>query len=96
MTYLLQACGHEVVGAPTGAQALRLAGERRPDLIVLDVQLARDRDHALATGFDGYLAKPIDPTSLADAVAAFLPDDRRGHPPRPTTDATEGPAWPPS
>jgi CheY-like chemotaxis protein len=127
MTYLLQACGHEVVGASTGAQALRLAGERRPDLIVLDVQLADmdgyevlerlradpdlagvpviavtayamvgDRDHALATGFDGYLAKPIDPTSLADAVAAFLPEDRRGHPPRPTTDATEGPAWPPS
>jgi CheY-like chemotaxis protein len=126
MTYLLQASGHEVIAATTGEDAVRLAGEHRPDLIVLDVQLpdidgyevlrrlraepeleqlpviavtayamVGDRDHALAAGFDGYLAKPIDPTTLIEALNAYLPDDRRGHEPQPST-AEEASAWQPS
>jgi CheY-like chemotaxis protein len=126
MTYLLQASGHEVIAAATGADAVRLASEHRPDLIVLDVQLpdidgyevlrrlraepeleqlpiiavtayamVGDRDHALAAGFDGYLAKPIDPTTLIEALNAYLPDDRRGHEPHLGT-AEEARAWQPS
>lgn len=39
LTYLLQAAGHQVVGATTGSEALLLAADRRPDLVVLDLQL---------------------------------------------------------
>lgn len=108
MTYLLQAAGHQVVGATTGSEALLLAADRRPDLVVLDLQLpdldgyevlARlraqpelagipiiavtayamvgDRDAALAAGFDGYLAKPIDPVGLVRAINAYLPFELR-------------------
>ena len=108
MTYLLQAAGHQVVGATTGSEALLLAADRRPDLVVLDLQLpdldgyevlaqlraqpdladipviavtayamVGDRDAALAAGFDGYLAKPIDPLTLARAINAYLPFELR-------------------
>lgn len=138
MTYLLQASGHEVIGAATGIDALRLAAQHHPDLVVLDVQLpdidgyevlrrlraapatwrvpviavtayamVGDRDDALAAGFDGYLAKPIDPMTLADALDAFLPPARRRHVPGSTTRTTmslpspahedeEGRTWQPS
>jgi two-component system cell cycle response regulator len=36
-----------------------------------------DRDAALAAGFDGYLAKPIDPARLAESIEAYLPDQVR-------------------
>jgi two-component system KDP operon response regulator KdpE len=36
---LLEDRGHDVVDAATGAEALRLATERRPDVVVLDVGL---------------------------------------------------------
>ncbi|HEV7194038.1 MAG TPA: response regulator [Jatrophihabitantaceae bacterium] len=108
MTYLLHAAGHQVVGATTGSEALLIAADRRPDLVVLDLQLpdmdgyevlARlreqpqleqvpviavtayamvgDRDAALAAGFDGYLAKPIDPVTLSAAIDAYLPVELR-------------------
>ncbi|HJQ44019.1 MAG TPA: response regulator, partial [Jatrophihabitantaceae bacterium] len=126
MTYLLQASGHEVVAAATGSDAIRLAHECHPDLVVLDVQLpdldgyevlrqlradpvleqvpviavtayamVGDRDDALAAGFDGYLSKPIDPTTLAEALDAYLPEARRGHAPRAGT-GEEARAWQPS
>ncbi len=38
-TVLLEESGYRVVGAPTGAAALRLAGEDRPDLVILDLGL---------------------------------------------------------
>lgn len=119
MTYLLTASGHEVIAAATGMDALRLAAEHHPDLVVLDVQLpdidgyevlrrlraapatgqvpviavtayamVGDRDDALAAGFDGYLAKPIDPMTLADALDAFLPPERRRRPPGSSTSET--------
>ena len=31
-----------------------------------------DRAHALSAGFDGYLAKPIDPLTFADTISAYL------------------------
>lgn len=103
ITYLLTAAGHEVIGSETGEDALGLAREHRPDLVVLDVQLpgmdgyavlerlradpemahtlvvavtayamVGDRAHALSAGFDGYLAKPIDPLTFADTISAYL------------------------
>jgi CheY-like chemotaxis protein len=37
--YLLERAGFEVVGAPDGAEALSLAAARRPNVIVLDLDL---------------------------------------------------------
>jgi len=39
LEFLLSEAGHEVFTATTGADALKLAQERKPDLIVLDVML---------------------------------------------------------
>jgi two-component system cell cycle response regulator len=39
MTYLLQASGHEVLAAASGHEAVRVAKQSHPDLVVLDVQL---------------------------------------------------------
>lgn len=38
-TFLLTARGHEVVPAESGALGIELAGQIRPDIIVLDIQL---------------------------------------------------------
>lgn len=54
----------------------RLAGI--PVLAVTAFAMLGDRDAALAAGFDGYLAKPIDPATLADTINAHLPAERRG------------------
>jgi two-component system, response regulator PdtaR len=41
----LRTAGHEVVGsADSAAAALRVVGEQRPDLVLMDVRLAGDRD----------------------------------------------------
>src|SRR5207245_306429 len=39
MTYLLQASGHDVLAAASGHEAVRVAKQSHPDLVVLDVQL---------------------------------------------------------
>ena len=76
MTYLLQAFGHDVVGATTGAQALQLAAQHHPHLVVLDMQLP-DID-----GYEVLAALRSDPL-LADvpvlAVTAYaMVGDRDG------------------
>lgn len=38
-TILLEESGYTVAAAPTGADAVRLAGERTPDLVLLDLGL---------------------------------------------------------
>jgi CheY-like chemotaxis protein len=104
LTYVLEAAGHEIVPAMTGAAALEGVRTAHPDLVVLDMQLpdmdgyevlaairadpataglavvavtayamVGDRDEALEAGFDGYLSKPIDPSTFAASVAAYLP-----------------------
>ncbi|MGA2551220.1 MAG: response regulator [Burkholderiaceae bacterium] len=39
--------------------------------------MAGDRARILEAGFDGYIAKPIEPERFADQVAAFLPIELR-------------------
>lgn len=48
----------------------RVVGGRLPALAFSALARAEDRSRALAAGFDGYLAKPIDMHELLDAVAA--------------------------
>jgi len=43
-----------------------------------------DRDHALSAGFDGYLAKPIEPAAFSKAIDSYLPEALRGHAPMPS------------
>jgi CheY-like chemotaxis protein len=38
-TILLEESGYDVAAAPTGAEAVRLASEREPDLVLLDLGL---------------------------------------------------------
>ncbi|HUL52353.1 MAG TPA: response regulator [Opitutaceae bacterium] len=45
VTFLLEKSGYEVIAATSGPRGIELASERRPDLIVLDIQLP---------GMDGY------------------------------------------
>ena len=42
-----------------------------------------DRDRILSAGFDGYLAKPIEPATFVRSIDAFLPAELRGHDPVP-------------
>ncbi len=48
-----------------------------PVIAVTAYAMLGDRDAALAAGFDGYLAKPIDPARLAESIEAYLPDQVR-------------------
>jgi two-component system cell cycle response regulator DivK len=48
VTFLLEQRGHEILQAETGPQGLALAGEARPDLILLDIQLPGMDGHTVA------------------------------------------------
>lgn len=98
---LLQATGYTALEATSGEDAVALAAERAPALVLMDIQLPGidgiealrrlredertaqipvlaltaqamqgDRERFLETGFDGYLAKPVD-------VAEFIVTVRR-------------------
>ncbi|MBI1878833.1 MAG: response regulator [Chloroflexi bacterium] len=43
-----------------------------PLIAVTALAMVGDRDKALAAGFDGYIAKPIDPETLVAQVEGFL------------------------
>ena len=103
MAYLLRAAGHTVMTCTDGADAIAIAGQERPRVIVMDLQLERmsgleaaavlaadpklkaipriavtayamvgDRDRVLKAGFQGYIAKPIEPTTFAAQIKAFF------------------------
>ncbi len=101
---ILAKSGYEVLEAQNGADAVRIATEALPDLILMDVQLPEmsgfealdalrvatrtedinivaltaftmpgDRERILATGYDGYIPKPItDLKAFLATVASFL------------------------
>ena len=100
---LLSAEGFEVAVAGDADACMRMLALRRPDVILMDVQLPNvdgltlaqrirrsllprvpiialtayamkgDRERILASGCDGYIAKPFDTRTFASQVAAFLP-----------------------
>ena len=96
---VLAATGYRTLEATTGGQAVELAVEHGPDLVLMDIQLPDidgiealrrlradertasvsvlaltaqamhgDREHFLATGFDGYISKPVDVVELLGTV----------------------------
>jgi len=44
-----------------------------PLVAVTAMAMVGDRERVLAAGFDGYLAKPIDPESFVEQIEAYLP-----------------------
>lgn len=52
-----------------------------PIVAVTALAMSADRAKGLATGFDGYIAKPIDPEAFVRQVEAFLPVLKRGRVP---------------
>jgi two-component system cell cycle response regulator DivK len=101
--FLLESVGHAVLSATTAEAGLMVARERRPDLILMDIQLPGmdglaaivmlkgddgtrsipvialtalamkgDAERIVASGFDGYIAKPIHYPEFLAMVAAQL------------------------
>lgn len=71
-----------IFGGLEAAAALRDDPETAgiPLVAVTAYAMVGDRDKILAAGFDGYIAKPIDPETFVQQVEAFLPDRRRALP----------------
>jgi two-component system cell cycle response regulator len=61
------------------ARRLKHSAELRaiPLVAVTALAMVGDRERIMATGFDGYIAKPLVPTSFVDQVEAFLSADLR-------------------
>ena len=103
MAYLLRAAGHTVMTCTDGSDAIKIAANHHPQVIVMDLQLERmsgleaaavlaadpelkaipriavtayamvgDRDRVLKAGFQGYIAKPIEPSTFAAQIKAFI------------------------
>jgi CheY-like chemotaxis protein len=49
-----------------------------PLVAVTALAMTGDRERILSAGFDGYIAKPIDPRKFAGEIAAFLNAKPRG------------------
>src|SRR5216117_267967 len=64
-----------------------------PLVAVTAFAMVGDRDKVLASGFDGYLSKPIDPETFIAHVEAFLrPEQRSSRPALPGSAAAAAPA----
>ena len=69
----LEEAGHSVVGeASDGEQAIRLARELTPDLVVMDVKMPKLDGLAAEAGTIGYLVKPFQPAQLLAGVGVAL------------------------
>ncbi len=65
--------GYEVVRRLRSEASLA----RIPVVAVTALAMVGDRDKVLASGFDGYLSKPLDPQTFVAQVEAFLPENLR-------------------
>ncbi|MBP7630891.1 MAG: response regulator, partial [Acidimicrobiales bacterium] len=66
----LEIRGYEVDLAATGEDALRMAGERRPDVVVLDLGLPGIDGLQVITGLRGWTDVPIIVLSVRESEAA--------------------------
>ena len=66
------------------ARRLKQDGRLRaiPLIAITALAMVGDRERAMAAGFDGYIAKPINPETFVASVEAFLPPDGRRRPNR--------------
>src|ERR1700744_4191574 len=82
---LLDAQGYEILETREGLQALALARQHRPDLILMDIQLPEipvvavpafarkgDEDRIREGGCEAYLSKPISVSHFLDTIRRFL------------------------
>src|SRR5438105_2383863 len=63
-----------------------------PLVAVTALAMVGDRDRVLAAGFDGYIAKPINPETFVRQMEAYLPPDSHGR--RPSASMAEHTAPP--
>jgi two-component system cell cycle response regulator DivK len=106
---ILEHSGFRVVIATDGLEALRLAVEARPALVLMDITIplldgwevtrrlkadpktrgllivaltahamVEDRDQAREIGFDGYLAKPVEPRHVIEEIRRLLGGEAEG------------------
>jgi two-component system cell cycle response regulator len=67
---------------------------RVPLVAVTAYAMVGDRERVLAAGFDGYIAKPIDPQTFVPQIAAFLKSPAPTPMPRDTSAAAAGKPMP--
>jgi two-component system cell cycle response regulator DivK len=72
---ILRHRGHETLEAVTGLEGVRLALERRPDLILMDIQLP-DIDGIAALGRIRTVSA-LDRTPVLAVSASVMPDDQQ-------------------
>lgn len=85
---VLRAAGHEVMEADSGAEALALAGRRRPDAAIIDLHMPNVSGTAVATEF-GSMDIPfvfISAYDEADVREAALACGARGYLVKPATE----------
>ena len=72
---ILRHHGHATIEAATGEEGVRLAGEHRPDLVLMDIQLP-DIDGIVA--LQRIRADPaLDPMPVIAVSASVMPDDQQ-------------------
>jgi len=82
--------GYEIAVQLKGNPAMN----QTPLVAVTAYAMVGDRDKVLAAGFDGYLAKPIDPEKFASQVEAFLRAPQQAVERGPETGETASPVAP--
>jgi two-component system, cell cycle response regulator len=63
-----------------------------PVIAVTALAMVGDREKMLEAGFDGYIGKPIEPTTFVSQIEQFLPPSLRAPPRAQTEYASEAPA----